>query len=72
MALQEEKRLSLRLRPQQPETSLSGRPLRFGTKKQLALLCYLAAEGEAPSGGSLPSSCGPTFPPFCTFHRSLL
>jgi hypothetical protein len=28
-----------------PEVSIEGRPLRFGTKKSLALLCYLAAEG---------------------------
>ena len=27
------------------EVSIEGRPLRFGTKKALALLCYLAAEG---------------------------
>ncbi|HET6658501.1 MAG TPA: BTAD domain-containing putative transcriptional regulator, partial [Rubrobacter sp.] len=43
-ALQEEKRLSFRLLGP-PEVSLRGRPLRFGIKKQLALLCYLAAEG---------------------------
>jgi DNA-binding SARP family transcriptional activator/tetratricopeptide (TPR) repeat protein len=29
-----------------PEVSVEGRPLRFGTKKSLALLCYLAAEGK--------------------------
>jgi DNA-binding SARP family transcriptional activator len=28
-----------------PEASIEGRPLRFGTKKSLALLCYLVAEG---------------------------
>ena len=28
-----------------PEVSIEGRLLRFGTKKALALLCYLAAEG---------------------------
>jgi DNA-binding SARP family transcriptional activator len=28
-----------------PEVSIEGRPLRFGTKKALALLCYLVAEG---------------------------
>ncbi len=28
-----------------PEVSLEGRSLRFGRKKALALLCYLAAEG---------------------------
>src|SRR3954452_15151947 len=27
------------------EASLEGPPVRFGTKKELALLCYLAAEG---------------------------
>jgi DNA-binding SARP family transcriptional activator len=46
-ALQEQKRLlSLRLLGA-PEASLKGHPpLRFGRKKALALLCYLAAEGE--------------------------
>ncbi len=29
-----------------PEVSIEGRPLRFGIKKALALLCYLAAEGR--------------------------
>ena len=43
MALQEQKRLSLRLLGP-PEVSLRGLSLRFGIKKQLALLCYLAAE----------------------------
>ena len=28
-----------------PEVSVEGRGLRFGKKKALALLCYLAAEG---------------------------
>src|SRR5215207_4843169 len=43
--VQEERRLSLRLLGP-PETSIEeGRPLRFGTKKRLALLCYLATEG---------------------------
>ena len=41
---QQEKRLSLRLLGP-PEASLEGLPVRFGTKKELALLCYLAAEG---------------------------
>jgi DNA-binding SARP family transcriptional activator len=40
----EEKLLSLRLLGS-PEVSFEGRPLRFGTKKALALLCFLAAEG---------------------------
>ena len=44
MAAQEQKRLSLRLLGP-PEVSLQGLSLRFGIKKQLALLCYLAAEG---------------------------
>ena len=44
MAAQEQKRLSLRLLGP-PEVSLRGLPLRFRIKKQLALLCYLAAEG---------------------------
>ena len=44
MALQEEKRLSLRLLGP-PEASLRGRRLRIRLKKQLALLCYLATEG---------------------------
>ena len=43
MAAQEQKRLSLRLLGP-PEVSLRGLSLRFGIKKQLALLCYLAAE----------------------------
>ena len=41
---QEEKRLSLRLLGP-PEASLEGLPVRFRIKKELALLCYLAAEG---------------------------
>jgi DNA-binding SARP family transcriptional activator/tetratricopeptide (TPR) repeat protein len=41
---QEEKRLSLSLLGP-PEASLEGLPVRFRTKKELALLCYLAAEG---------------------------
>ncbi|HEX2180841.1 MAG TPA: AAA family ATPase, partial [Rubrobacteraceae bacterium] len=41
----EEKPLSIRLLGR-PEASLWGRALRFGTKKALALLCYLAAEGK--------------------------
>ena len=40
----EEKPLSIRLLGT-PEVSLGGRPLRFGRKKALALLCYLAAGG---------------------------
>jgi DNA-binding SARP family transcriptional activator len=32
-----------------PDVSIEGRPLRFGTKKSLALLCYLAAEGRRHS-----------------------
>src|SRR3954470_21277962 len=45
MEAQEEKRLSIRLLGP-PEVSLKERPpLRFRTKKRLALLCYLAAEG---------------------------
>src|SRR5215217_5554297 len=44
MAAQEQKRLSLRLLGP-PEVSLQELSLRFGIKKQLALLCYLAAEG---------------------------
>jgi DNA-binding SARP family transcriptional activator/tetratricopeptide (TPR) repeat protein len=41
---QEEGRLSLRLLGP-PEASLEGLPVRFRIKKELALLCYLAAEG---------------------------
>jgi DNA-binding SARP family transcriptional activator/predicted ATPase len=41
---QEEKRLSLRLLGP-PEASLEGPPVWFGTKKELALLSYLAAKG---------------------------
>ena len=41
---QEDKRLSLRLLGP-PEASLEGLPVRFRIKKELALLCYLAAEG---------------------------
>jgi DNA-binding SARP family transcriptional activator/tetratricopeptide (TPR) repeat protein len=40
----EDKRLSLRLLGP-PEASLEGLPVRFRIKKELALLCYLAAEG---------------------------
>jgi hypothetical protein len=40
----EEKRLSLKLLGP-PEASLEGLPVRFRIKKELALLCYLAAEG---------------------------
>ena len=35
------------------EASREGRPLRFGRKKTLALLCYLAAEGRKRSRGEL-------------------
>ena len=42
--VQEEERLSLRLLGP-PEASLEGLPVRFRIKKELALLCYLAAEG---------------------------
>src|SRR3954471_7452294 len=42
---QDDKRLSIRLLGP-PEVSFGEQPpLRFGTKKRLALLCYLAAEG---------------------------
>jgi len=41
---QEEKRLCLRLLGP-PEARLEGLPVRFRIKKELALLCYLAAEG---------------------------
>src|SRR4051795_12214222 len=45
MEVQEEKRLSIRLLGP-PEVSFGEQPpLRFGTKKRLALLCYLATEG---------------------------
>ena len=40
----EDKRLSLRLLGP-PEASLEGLPIRFRIQKELALLCYLAAEG---------------------------
>jgi DNA-binding SARP family transcriptional activator/tetratricopeptide (TPR) repeat protein len=40
----EDQRLSLRLLGP-PEASLEGLPVRFRIKKELALLCYLAAEG---------------------------
>ena len=40
----QDKRLSLRLLGP-PEASLEGLPVRFRIKKELALLCYLAAEG---------------------------
>ena len=48
----EEKQLSIRLLGS-PEASLWGRGLRFGTKKALALLCYLAAEGKKYPRGEL-------------------
>src|SRR5919107_1062967 len=45
MEVQEQKRLSIRLLGP-PEASFGEQPpLRFGAKKRLALLCYLAAEG---------------------------
>src|ERR687894_1540117 len=45
MEVQEQKRLSIRLLGP-PEVSFGEQPpLRFGVKKRLALLCYLAAEG---------------------------
>jgi DNA-binding SARP family transcriptional activator/tetratricopeptide (TPR) repeat protein len=44
MENQKEKRLSLSLLGP-PEASLEGLPVRFSTKKELALLCYLATEG---------------------------
>jgi DNA-binding SARP family transcriptional activator/tetratricopeptide (TPR) repeat protein len=43
----EEKPLSIRVLGL-PEVSFEGRRLRFGRKKVLALLCYLAAEGGMP------------------------
>src|SRR5919112_551445 len=43
--VQEEKRLSIRLLGP-PEVSFGERLFRFGTRKRLALLCYLAAEGS--------------------------
>ncbi|HET6659187.1 MAG TPA: AAA family ATPase [Rubrobacter sp.] len=49
---QETKRLSIRLLGP-PELSLRGHPLRFGIKKVLALLCYLAAEGGRRPRGEL-------------------
>jgi DNA-binding SARP family transcriptional activator/tetratricopeptide (TPR) repeat protein len=42
--IQEERRLGLSLLGP-PEASLEGLPVRFRIKKELALLCYLAAEG---------------------------
>jgi DNA-binding SARP family transcriptional activator len=48
----EEKPLSIRLLGP-PEANLRGRGLRFGTKKALALLCYLAAEGKKYPRGQL-------------------
>ena len=48
----EEKLLSIRLLGP-PEANLRGRRLRFGTKKALALLCYLAAEGKKYPRGQL-------------------
>jgi predicted ATPase/DNA-binding SARP family transcriptional activator len=48
----EGKPLSIRLLGP-PEASLWGRGLRFGTKKALALLCYLAVEGKKYPRGEL-------------------
>jgi DNA-binding SARP family transcriptional activator len=48
---EEDKRLNISLLGP-PEASLRGYPLRFGIKKQLALLCYLAAEGGRRPRGS--------------------
>ena len=36
-----------------PEANLRGRPVRFETKKALALLCYLATEGKKYPRGQL-------------------
>ena len=52
MLQEEDKRLSISLLGP-PEASLRGYPLRFGIKKQLALLCYLAAEGGRRPRGEL-------------------
>ena len=48
----EEKLLSISLLGP-PKVSLEGRGVRFGRKKALALLCYLAAEGKKGSRGEL-------------------
>ena len=48
----DEKPLSIRLLGP-PEANLWRRGLRFGTKKALALLCYLAAEGKNYPRGQL-------------------
>src|SRR5918998_2702680 len=48
----EGKPLSIRLLGP-PKATLRGRGLRFGTKKALALLCYLAAEGKKYPRGEL-------------------
>jgi len=49
---EEDRRLNISLLGP-PELSLRGHPLRFGIKKQLALLCYLAAEGGRRPRGEL-------------------
>ena len=51
----EEKLLSVRLLGP-PEASFEGWNLRFGRKKALALLCYLAAKEGKRSRGSSPGS----------------
>jgi DNA-binding SARP family transcriptional activator len=48
MKVSEEKPLSIRVLGL-PEVSFEGRRLRFGRKKVLALLCYLATEGRKRS-----------------------
>ena len=48
----EEKPLSIRLLGP-PQANLCGRRFRFRTKKTLALLCYLAAEGKKCPRGEL-------------------
>ena len=55
----EEKSLGIRLLGP-PEASLCGRGLQFGTKKALALLCYLAAEGKKYPRGELAELLWPT------------
>ena len=55
----EEQLLSIRLLGP-PQACLRGRKLRFGTKKALALLCYLAAEGRKYPRGELAELLWPS------------
>ena len=59
--VREEKRLSIKLLGT-PEASIEGRPLRFGTKKSLALLCSSVSGdlGALPTRASIQPRSSPS------------